>query len=254
MLFPESAVTRWVLAAVLAALIGYLVVRAIRKDRRQYQVFKEFEETADRQRMYRKWLVESFLIFGGLSAVILVLVWPYVPLLLAAVRDWPAGRWFAGVVSSSDLVAGLAVGAAVALVAGTIFAVFLARDSENVPTIGDIGALLPRNRAELGYGAALSINAGLVEELLFRLALPALVFAVVGNAAVAVVGSVLLFGGLHLYQGALGVAGSTLVGAVLMVLYLVTGSILVPIIAHALIDLRALVLIPVAVYRVQLKH
>ena len=119
-----------------------------------------------------------------------------------------------------------------------------------MPTIGDIGALLPRNRAELWFGAALSINAGVVEELLFRLALPALVFGVTGNAVLAVVGSVLLFAALHSYQGIAGSGGSLLIGSLLMLLFLATGSILWPILAHALFDLRSLVLIPMAVYGV----
>jgi hypothetical protein len=44
-----------------------------------------------------------------------------------------------------------------------------------------------------------------------------------------------------------GVVGTTLVGAVLMATHIVSGSIAVPIVLHALFDLRSLVLIPVAV-------
>jgi membrane protease YdiL (CAAX protease family) len=68
-----------------------------------------------------------------------------------------------------------------------------------------------------------------------------------------VIASIVLFGGLHLYQGAWGILGSMAIGALLMVLYLATGNILAPIIAHALIDLRSLVLIPVIVFRVHTK-
>ena len=54
-----------------------------------------------------------------------------------------------------------------------------------VPTLSarDIHALLPRNRGELRYGALLSVNAGVVEELLFRLAFPVLIFAATDSAA-----------------------------------------------------------------------
>lgn len=253
MLSLDAPSTRWVLGVVLAALFGLLVARAVRKDRKDYQRFKRFDDTADRQRMFRKWLVEAFVSFGGSAAVILALAWQFVPRLLAAVRDWPIGRWFTAVVGTSGLVPGIAIGIAVALVVGTIAVVYAVRTTADVPTIGDIGALLPRNRAELGYGAALSVNAGLVEELLFRLAVPALVYGVFGDAVVAVIASIVLFGGLHLYQGAWGILGSMAIGALLMVLYLATGNILAPIIAHALIDLRSLVLIPVIVFRVHTK-
>jgi uncharacterized protein len=119
----------------------------------------------------------------------------------------------------------------------------------SIPTIGDVQALLPRNRAELPYGAALSINAGIVEELLFRLAMPALIFAFTNNVVISVVGSVVVFGALHAYQGIAGVVGATVIGAVLMAVYLGTESIVVAIVVHALFDLRSLVLIPVLVTR-----
>ena len=127
-----------------------------------------------------------------------------------------------------------------------IVPVLLVRGSlDEVPAVGDIRALLPRTRGELPYGAALSLNAGIFEELLFRLGLPAVVFAVTGDALLAFAGATVVFGLLHVYQGPLGILFSTLLGVVFVGLYLVTGSILVPIVLHAVIDLRSMVLIPV---------
>jgi membrane protease YdiL (CAAX protease family) len=250
-LSPDSPTSSLILVGVLWALLALLIVRAVRKDRREYSRFKRYRSSQSRRRMFRKWLIDSFVMFGGASIVILALVWQYPPRLLAEVRRWPLSVWFSDVVERSDgLVPGLAVGVAVALVGGTILAVYLARKTVDVPTIGDISALLPRDRKELRYGIALSLNAGVVEELLFRLAVPALVFGVFGNAVVAVAGGVLLFGALHVYQGVAGIIGSIVIGGALMLLYLATGSILAAIVAHTLIDLRSLVLIPVLVYRV----
>ena len=48
------------------------------------------------------------------------------------------------------------------------------------------------------------------------------------------------------YQGVVGVVSTTIVGAVMMLIYVVTGTIVVPIVLHALFDLRSLVLIPMA--------
>src|SRR5690606_29000321 len=93
-------------------------------------------------------------------------------------------------------------------------------------------------------------NAGVVEELLFRLALPVLAFAVTGNALVAVVGSLAVFAALHLYQGVAGIIGSAVIGALLMAVFIGTGSILAAIVVHVFIDLRSLVLIPVVVFGV----
>lgn len=251
MLSPDSLLSRAIMSALLAALLALLVWRAVRKDRREYQHFKALRDTASRQRILRKWVLESLLFFGGSAAVILVLVWQFVPRMLAQVEGYPAALAFRQFVADSNGVfVAVVIGVVIAAIAGGVLFVVLLRNSTDIPTIGDIGALLPRNRQELGYGVALSLNAGVVEELLFRLAVPALVFGITGNAAVAIAGSVLLFAALHLYQGAAGIVGALAIGTLLMLIYLATGSILWPILAHALIDLRSLVLIPMVIYRV----
>jgi membrane protease YdiL (CAAX protease family) len=251
MIDPEFPFARVLLCVVLAGLLTLLIVRAVRKDRRQYRRFKRFHSTVKRQRMYRKWLIDSAVTFGGASVVLLLLVWQYVPLLLAAIDGYGWVRAFrAGFAASGGVGVAVVVSLMLALVVGGVLGIVLARKVDTVPAIGDIQALLPRNRAELRYGAALSINAGIVEELLFRLAVPALVFGITGSGAVAVAVSLLLFGALHIYQGVAGVIGSTIIGTLLMTLFLATGSILVAIVAHALIDLRSLVLIPVVVNKV----
>ena len=237
-----------VLLLALCALLGY---RAIRKNRTEYQRFKRFERTRNRQRMMLTWLRDSFTLFGGSAAIVLLLAWPFVALLVREVNRGPIGSWWQSVLADNgDQVTGVALGIALALAVGTVVAVALVRRSDSVPTIGDIGALLPRNRPELVLGALLSVNAGIVEELLFRLALPALIFGATGSAAAAVSGGVLLFGALHFYQGWPGIVGATVIGGALMALYLATGSILVAIVVHVLIDLRSLVLIPVLVFGV----
>jgi len=241
-----------ILLLVLISLLAVLGYRAIRKDRNEYQRFKRFERTRNRQRMMRKWLLDSLTMFGGAAVIILVLAGQFVSPLMKEVDRWPVGVWWNSMLSNTGgVVPGFAIGLAIALVGGTIVAVVVARRSDSVPTIGDIGALLPRNRPELVLGALLSVNAGIVEELLFRLAVPALIFGATGSALAGVIGGVMVFGALHFYQGWPGIVGATVIGAILMVLYLATGSILVAIVAHALIDLRSLVLIPMLVFRVQ---
>ena len=251
MLSPDSAPTPYILGVVLVALLAFMVVRAVRKDRREYGRFKRMRATGRRQKVMRKWVRESFITFGGSAVVVLVLVWQFVPLLLDAVNRWgfvaDARRTFA---DSGALGVGLVAGLAVALVGGTILIVVLARKETEVASVGDVQALLPRNRAELPYGAALAINAGVVEELLFRLAMPALIFGVTGSAVAAVVASIMVFALLHVYQGVAGIVGALVIGILLMAVYLATGSILAAIVVHALFDLRSLVLIPVVVFGV----
>lgn len=251
MVAPDAAYAPAVLGFLLLFLVTVLVVRAIRKDHREFARFKRFRTTERRKKMYRRWLLDSVVVFGGSAVIVGIVASQFVPLLKAEIDALP---WVVAARSNFADAGPLAVVVVVAVAAfvviGTIVAVVLVRDTESVAAIGDIQALLPRNRAELGFGAALSINAGIVEELLFRLALPALIFGVSRNALLSVAASLLLFGLLHLYQGVVGVLASTVIGTLLMVLYFATGSILVPIIVHALIDLRSLVLIPVVVARV----
>jgi membrane protease YdiL (CAAX protease family) len=249
MLDPDSPFTRPILWVVLLGVLVLLVVRSVRKDRREYQRFKRYRTTRKRQAMFRKWLRESVLTFGGLTAIVLVLAWASVGPLLQELIQWPVVSDIRDLFASqTGLAVGLVVGVVIVGTALTIVGIVAARKETEVPTIGDIRAMLPRNRQELALGGLLSINAGILEELLFRLALPALIFGATGSAVAAVLGSVLLFGALHAYQGPVGIIGTAIVGALMMLLYATTGSILLPIVVHALFDLRSLVLIPVAVY------
>lgn len=253
MLSPDDPATRIVLAIALLALLALLVVRAMRKDRREYGRFKRYRTTRRRQAMMRKWLIESFVLHGGASVVILALVWRQVPLLLDAVNSLPSVIWLRDA-ASGGLLGGFITGATIAFFVGSIALLpFLRGQQEEIVTVGDIGALLPRNRGELRYGALLSINAGVVEELLFRLALPALIYGVTGNILIAITGSLAVFAALHVYQGVAGVLGSFAIGALLMAVYLGTGSILAAIAVHAFIDLRSLVAIPMIVLGVHRK-
>lgn len=249
MLDPSWAITRPLLWLALVGLIVLLVLRSIRKDRKEYQRFKRYRTTAKRQAMFRKWLLSAFISFGGLSVAILLLAGAYVAPLLRELQGWPVLRDIRSFAATDTvLFVVIGVGVVVALTVLTVIGIVAARSEPDVVTVGDIRAMLPRNRQELLLGGVMSVNAGVVEELLFRLALPALLFGASGSALVAVIGSVVFFGALHLYQGAVGIVGTTLVGAFLFALYVVSGAIAVPIIAHALFDLRSLVLLPMGVF------
>ncbi|WP_111718956.1 CPBP family intramembrane glutamic endopeptidase [Homoserinimonas sp. OAct 916] len=250
MLSPDASFTPWVLGVVLAALLGLIAWRAGSRDRREYERFKRYRSTKRRQAMLRKWVLQSLGWFGGSAIFVLALVWPFVPRMLDEIETWPLMAGFRGLLADNSLALGLLVGGGVGLLLGLVGTAFLGRKAENVMALGDTLALLPRNRAELKYGWALSINAGVVEELLFRLAMPVLIFAVFGNALIAIVVSLILFGLMHAYQGVGGVIGAFVLGVVLMALFLATGSIVWPIILHAVFDLRSLVLIPLVVFKV----
>ena len=232
--------------ALLGVVLAVLAARAVMRERRDYARFKRMRSTVARQKVFRRWLIEAFLVLGGLSVATIVGSWEAIPRVLADAQAW------APVAATREVLGGpwgfaLTIGFTVVVLAALVVPPLLARGStlEDIPAVGDVKAIIPRSRGELRYGAGLSVNAGITEELLFRLGLPALVFAVTQDALLAFGGAAVLFGALHVYQGPLGIVFSTVLGVVFTALYLVTGSILVPILLHALIDLRSMVLLPI---------
>ncbi|MFN3707314.1 CPBP family intramembrane glutamic endopeptidase [Microcella sp.] len=248
-MLEADPLTRIIAAVAAVGLIAAFIVRARQKDRRQFRRFRRYRSTAKRQQMMKRWLIESLVLFGLTGAAILIATRDYVePLLVATQQLAPIASvraWLGGGIGVALLAATL-----VALVILTVAGVRSARKEGGVIVVGDIAALLPRNRPELGWGAALSINAGVSEELLFRLALPALLVIVTGEPLSAFGLAALVFGLLHAYQGPVGVAVTTLVGLAFTAVYVLSGSILLVMALHALFDLRTLVIIPAAVYRV----
>ncbi|QEO09544.1 CPBP family intramembrane glutamic endopeptidase [Protaetiibacter larvae] len=240
------------LLALLLVVVVLLVWRAATRERREYAQFKRLRATEARQKVLRKWLIESVLVMGGLAAAVLLAAWELVPRVLADVQAWPpiAGARHAFV--ESDFGPGLAVGLGIGLLAALLVPILLmSRQQEsNIPALGDVGALLPRTRAELPYGAGLSISAGVFEELLFRLGMPALLFGIIPNGPLAFLIATLVFGALHLYQKLTGVITATVLGIIFASVYVVSGSIVLVIVLHAIIDLRALVLLPLVVGKV----
>ena len=238
------------LVSLLLVTLALLGARAVSRERRDYGKFKRMRTTGARQKVYARWLRESFFTFGGLSAAVLLATWSYVPEVLDDARQWSPLAWAVDALDT-PLGAGIAAGIGILVLVLLGLPILLLRGQvDEIPTVGDVGALLPRNRVELRYGFALGTNAGIVEELLFRFALPALLFGIIGDGLAAFLLASVLFGLLHIYQGPVGVLSSTILGLVFCAVYLLSGSILLVIVVHALFDLRSLVLIPMVVNRV----
>lgn len=97
-------------------------------------------------------------------------------------------------------------------------------------------AILPRTRRERNSFFALSLTAGVCEEILYR----GFVFAYLANymdLVWVVLITSLLFGIAHSYQGLRGIPQTGLVGLALALLYVFTGSLLASMVLHALIDM-----------------
>jgi membrane protease YdiL (CAAX protease family) len=134
----------------------------------------------------------------------------------------------------------LIIGGLGGLALGLIAQSLAARAGKGPKLVGDIAALIPRSAREKAWYAAVSVSAGIGEELIFRGFFMRLLadFGLRGLTLVAV--SAVIFGFAHVYQGVGGVLVTTLMGALLGVVYLATGSLLVAMAVHALMDLRLL--------------
>lgn len=98
--------------------------------------------------------------------------------------------------------------------------------------------MLPHDRRELRLWNALAFTAGVCEEVLYR----GYLFWYAAHALPlpwALAASSVVFGLGHLYQGWRGVLAATGVGALLAIVYVVSGSLYLGMAAHALVDLHA---------------
>jgi membrane protease YdiL (CAAX protease family) len=104
--------------------------------------------------------------------------------------------------------------------------------------VAHVERLLPRSAEELNWFYRVSITAGICEEVLYR----GYVIWYLGHwmgPLGAMIGSALVFGCGHMYQGVRGMLATGIVGLVLGGLYLFTGTIYVGMVVHGLIDMHS---------------
>jgi membrane protease YdiL (CAAX protease family) len=102
--------------------------------------------------------------------------------------------------------------------------------------LGPLEVAAPHTDRELSRFNWLSITAGVCEEFVYRGILMGLLMASLGAWPAILISSV-VFGLAHAYQGPAGMLKTGLVGLVLAVLVVLTGSLFASMIAHAAIDL-----------------
>lgn len=156
--------------------------------------------------------------------------------------DWLSGS------TGSSIVMGLVAAMAVVLVLPVILAIWSPKVREKAAKAAErLSYLLPSNSEErMWWWPAVCITAGFCEEVLFRGFLLHYFHTAPFHLSLTwalVVGAV-IFGIGHLYQGVKPAAATVVLGVALSCVFVVTGSLLIPIIAHALLDSRVLVLLP----------
>lgn len=110
-----------------------------------------------------------------------------------------------------------------------------AQHDELMGQLGDVALFMPRSRREERWFNGVSLNAGISEELIFRGYLIWYLQHFVSTGWAAGI-AVLAFAYAHWYQGVKQLPGILFVSGVAVSLYLYTGSLLVPIVFHVVLD------------------
>ncbi len=244
-------------AAVMLAAVLVLYATMAVADAAEYPRFVALQDTEQRQRVMRKWVIQSVVAHGLVSLACLAIIGQLSALL--AIPE-PLGALsvkleaFTGSTDGDSPLASIGKGLRLVLLPALAIA-FLGNAfvrpylESRTPIVQradprNIEPLVARNGKERVWTALLSVNAGVSEEIAFRLLLPLLIWMVSGSITAALVLSTVIFGSVHLYQGPAGIAATTLAGALFMFLYLLSGSIWIVMAMHALGNLGSLTIAP----------
>ena len=179
----------------------------------------------------RMWLYRQILALQWSLAALVVFLWIVLRRPWSAVGLHPALNW-----GLMGVLAGMVVVVLLAVLQQRGTRDPLEAHARVRQRVQHIERMLPHDARELRWFSAVAVTAGICEELLYRGYLlwylqhwlplaPAIALAAI------------IFGVGHFYQGPRGVLLTTIVGAFMAGVYLVTGSLFAPMVLHALMDL-----------------
>ena len=214
---------------VAAVLLATIAVAFPLWDRFEYaQLARERSRDAALGECYVRCIAVLWLTAGAVTAAI---GWPRI--FTFPLDSRPA--WF----PPQEVTIGLAAGICIALVAQVVAAYVIPKYRAALQGALEKSPLLPKTSRERWLFLAVSITAGCTEELIFRgFMIHVLVAWLPGGVLFAMLVASLAFGLAHAGQGPVGAALTGFIGLVLCVLYASSGTLLVPIVVHVLIDAR----------------
>lgn len=233
---------------VIALLVLYLLLGEPLLGRRQHRRMLAAladGEAGARLRFFSQWTWQAWLL-----AVVTVAI-------AFGLAGWPPARmgfalphWMTSMPAlPSSMLAGFVAGVVLAGGGGFVFAAIAHRRAKPGRPRGmtanpQISAMLPRTRGERRAWVALAVTAGITEEIVWRGFGLSLLFALLPGVhpAVPIAIAAAAFGWAHLYQGAAGIVATGVLGGVFALLFWSSGSLLLPMILHVLIDLRILLI------------
>jgi len=135
----------------------------------------------------------------------------------------------------------LIAGAGIALFCQQAFSVLRSPDAQakvrtHIESQPGVRTAMPSTPREARVFIGIAISAGICEEILYRGYL-LWYFQSLVPVGVAIAAAIVAFGVGHAYQGVQGIIGTGIAGAIAMAVYLLTGSLLAPMVLHAGLDL-----------------
>jgi CAAX protease family protein len=236
--------------------LACFTIREVKKTYREYPKIKQAVADGDSRARTRLYL--HILRFEWISAPLALIALSFDRSRLVAsalqLEESDFGKWVAQTkeIGNNAMMVGLGTGLVIGLLLVSVIRLrgrkraHVATDSSpSTPKpwlrrlIPDISTLIPTTGRERLIFSAVAISAGICEEIVFRGWLLYVLHNPIGLTGMALVlFAATLFGLCHIYQGPTGVVATTAAGVLLTGVYVATGTLLVPIVLHALIDIR----------------
>jgi membrane protease YdiL (CAAX protease family) len=224
-----------------AALVVFLVLVFPVWDRYETRRLKRDPSPAARVRVYRTTILWLW------AATVLLLLTTSRADLFTPPRAASLGFLARDPDAAAGIVSGIAAGVLIGALLPALLALANAGAREKLlKQLGTISFFLPRGGRERLYFAALSLSAGVCEEVIFRGFLIRYFDGLFGHPLLVwpILAAALVFGLDHGYQGWAGMLLTTVMALVLSALYYGFGALWLPMLLHALIDLRILLILP----------
>jgi uncharacterized protein len=220
--------------ALIAIVVAYFLVEIGITIRHRGRLLAPLDARPDgRERFYRR-LIGLNVVWVGVVALVTL---ASADLSAADVGwAWPHGDGldyaFAALLLVCPIIGGLTIRRAV-------------RRGRTIPGLAALAPLLPRSSRERRLAAGLAFTTGISEELLFRgLLLVAATRLYHLPLWVGVLISLALFVAGHVYRGSRAAVGSAALGISFTGIFLISGSVLLPIVVHVVINLETLLMVP----------
>lgn len=207
------------------------------------QSFRRLKESPPEKkvRIYRSWLAISFLCFGVAGSCLIynferTNTSIYLPYQIA----------FRVVHENTSIDPSQLVPMLFGFCIGLIAIVFVARTRRGRKFYNTeaVSALRPDTQSEKTYLVLLCVNAAISEEIMFRGALPVLIYTISENAMTAILVAALAFGCMHCYQGARGILSTFCLAILFSILLGVGFNLYVVMLLHFFINMMALFVLP----------